>query len=171
MGRSQETFNKKEVRNKKEKKRKEKEKKRLARKENEKTGNLDDMIAYVDENGMITDTPPDPSKKRDIKLEDIEIGVPTRHDEEDDDPVRKGVVSFFNESKGFGFIKDSITKQGVFVHINNLLEEIKEGNIVTFEVEMGHKGPSAVRVKIFREKSPVAPESPPEPPPVPVPEL
>jgi len=71
MGRSQETFNKKEIRNKKEKKRKEKEKKRLARKELEKSGSsLDDMIAYVDENGMLTSTPPDPSKKTEIKAED-----------------------------------------------------------------------------------------------------
>ncbi|MBE0648004.1 MAG: cold shock domain-containing protein [Bacteroidales bacterium] len=152
MGRSQETFNKKEVRNKKEKKRKEKEKKRLARKDNEKSGSLDDMLAYVDENGMISRTPPDPSKKRDIKLEDIEIGVPTRDNEPDDDPIRKGIVSFFNDSKGFGFIKDNETKQGVFVHANNLLEDIKEGNVVSFEVEMGHKGPTAVRVKIFKEK-------------------
>lgn len=152
MGRSQETFNKKEVRNKKEKKRKEKEKKRLARKESDKVTSSDDMIAYVDENGMITDTPPDPSKKRDIKLEDIEIGVPSREADEDFDPVRKGIVSFFNDSKGFGFIKDSETKQGVFVHINNVLEDIKEGNVVSYEVEMGHKGPAAVRVHIFREK-------------------
>lgn len=161
MGRSQETFNKKDVRNKKEKKRKEKEKKRQARKENDKPSSLDDMIAYVDENGMITSTPPDPSKKRDIKLEDIEIGVPARSNEENDDPVRKGIVSFFNDSKGFGFIKDSITKQGVFVHANNLVEEIKEGNIVSFEVEMGHKGPTAIRVKIFREKVPVPAPAPP----------
>ena len=50
MGRSQDSFNKREVQSKKEKKRKEKEKKRLARKEQEKTGELDDMIVYVDEN-------------------------------------------------------------------------------------------------------------------------
>jgi len=49
MARSQETFNKKEVRNKKEKKRKDKEKKKLAKKDNEKTGSLDDMISYVDD--------------------------------------------------------------------------------------------------------------------------
>ena len=58
MGRTQETFNKKEVRNKKEKKRKEKEKKKLARKEKEKAGGLDDMIAYVDEHGNLSSTPP-----------------------------------------------------------------------------------------------------------------
>lgn len=150
MGRSQDTFNKKEVRNKKEKKRKEKEKKKLARKETEKKGSLDDMIAYVDENGMIIDTPPDPTKKEEVKLEDIEIGVPNREAVGKIDPIRKGTVSFFNDSKGYGFIKDSETKEGVFVHINNTIDEIKEGNLVTFEVEMGQKGPTAVRVKISK---------------------
>lgn len=150
MARSQETFNKKEVRNKKEKKRKEKEKKRLARKDSETKGNLDDMIAYVDENGMISSTPPDPTKKKDIKLEDIEIGIPNRDSDQNYDPIRKGIVSFFNDSKGYGFIKDSETKEGVFVHVNNLLEEIKEGNMVSFEVEMGQKGPTAVKVKLFK---------------------
>lgn len=150
MGRSQETFNKKEVRNKREKKRKEKEKKKLARKEKEKKSSLDDMIAYVDENGMITSTPPDPSKKKDVKLEDVEIAVPARGDEQSLDPIRKGIVSFFNESKGYGFIKDSETRESVFVHANNLLEEIKEGNLVSFEVEMGHKGASAIRVKVVK---------------------
>ncbi len=149
MGRSQETFNKKEVRNKKEKKRKEKEKKRLAKKESGK-GSMDDMIAYVDENGMLTSEPPDPTKKKkDIKLEDIEIGVPTRVEEEFD-PVRKGVVSFFNESKGYGFIKDLETKESIFVHVNNVLEEIKEGNLVSFEVEKGHKGLAAIKVKLSK---------------------
>jgi len=151
MGRSQETFNKKEVRNKKEKKRKEKEKKKLARKENEKPSSLDDMIAYVDENGMITDTPPDPNlKKKETKLEDIEISIPKRDSSQDLDPVRKGIVSFFNDSKGYGFIKDSETHESVFVHINNTLEDIKEGNVVIYEVEMGQKGPTAVKVKQFK---------------------
>ncbi len=76
MGRSQESFNKKEVRKRKEKKRKEKEKKRLARKENEKGNSLDDMIAYVDEYGMITSIPPDSSKKKKIELTDIQISIP-----------------------------------------------------------------------------------------------
>ena len=151
MGRSQETFNKKDVRNKKEKKRKEKEKKKLARKDNEKGGSLDDMIAYVDENGNITSTPPDPTKKVNIKLEDIEIRVPTRESTEKYDPIRKGVVSFFNESKGYGFIKDMETQESVFVHANNLIDQIKDNNMVIFEVEMGQKGPTAVRVKLFKE--------------------
>ncbi|MDB4303817.1 cold shock domain-containing protein [Desulfosarcina sp.] len=64
--------------------------------------------------------------------------------------MRKGIVSFFNDSKGYGFIKDSETSESVFVHINNTLEEIKEGNVVIFEVEMGQKGPTAVNVKVFK---------------------
>ncbi len=149
MGRSQESFNKKEVRNKKEKKRKEKEAKKLAKKESGKKGSMEDMIAYVDEDGMLTDTPPDPSKKKDIKAEDIEVSVPKREHVEYN-PIRKGVVTFFNESKGFGFIKDMETQESVFVHVNNTLEEIKENNIVSFEVEMGPKGPTAVEVQLFK---------------------
>ena len=150
MGRSQESFSKKEIENRKEKKRKEKEKKRLARKENEKSSSMDDMIAYVDENGNITSTPPDPSKREKTKLEDIEIGVPKREPAEAYDPIRKGVVSFFNDSKGYGFIRDTETKESVFVHVNNLIDPVKEGNIVSFEVEMGPKGPAAVKVKLVK---------------------
>jgi cold shock CspA family protein len=150
MARSQETFNKKDVKNKKEKKRKDKEKKRLDRKGNEKSGSLEDMIAYVDENGMITSTPPDPNKKKNIKLENIVISIPKRDPSDKPDPIRKGVVTFFNESKGFGFIKDSETQESIFVHVNNLLEEIKENNLVSFEVEMGQRGPSAKLVKLIR---------------------
>jgi cold shock CspA family protein len=150
MGRSQETFNKKEVRNKKEKKRKEKAAKRLARKEGEKKSSLDDMIAYVDENGMLTSAPPEPGKKKEeVKLEDIEVSVP-RGSAIEEDPIKKGLVSFFNESKGFGFIKNMDTKQDVFVHINNVIGEIKEGNLVTYEVEMGQRGPTAVNVQISK---------------------
>jgi cold shock CspA family protein len=149
MGRSQESFNKKDVRSRKEKKRKEKEKKRLARKEGEKNS-LDDMIAYVDENGMIVSEPPDPTKKKDVKVEDIVIGVPKREDIPED-PIRKGNVTYYNDSKGYGFIKDSVTQESIFVHANNFLEDITMGNTVNFEVEQGQKGPVAVRVKIFRQ--------------------
>jgi len=149
MARSQETFGKKEVRNKKEKKRKDKAAKRLARKEAEKKGGLDDMMAYVDENGMLVDTPPDPSKKKKVKASDIELGVPSR-EAEAFDPIRKGTVTFFNDSKGFGFIKDIETKESVFVHINNCIDEIGEDNLVSFEVEQGPKGLAAVRVKLSK---------------------
>ena len=148
MGRSQESFNKKDVRNKKEKKRKEKAAKKLAKRDGEKSS-FDDMIAYVDENGVITNEPIDPTSKTEIKLEDIAISVPKGSDEEID-PIRKGTITFFNESKGFGFIKDLETKQDVFVHANNVIGEIKEGNLVSYEVEMGQRGPNAVRVQISK---------------------
>lgn len=147
MGRSQETFNKKEVRNKKEKKRKDKERKRFARKEGEKVSGLDNMLAYVDENGRISSTPPDPSKRIEIKLDDIQIAVPKHDDSIKEDPVRNGTVTFFNESKGFGFIRDNDSKESIFVHVNSLQESIKEGNLVSFEIGMGPKGPIALKVK------------------------
>jgi cold shock CspA family protein len=150
MGRSQETFGKKEREKKKAKKRKEKEEARLARKESGKSS-FDDMIAYVDENGQIVDTPPDPTvKKEKVKAEDIVLGIPQK-DASDDDPVRKGIVSFFNHDKGYGFIKDTDSQDSMFVHINNVLEEINEGNKVTFEVQPGLKGPEATKVQVVRD--------------------
>ncbi|MBN1187804.1 MAG: cold shock domain-containing protein [Bacteroidales bacterium] len=144
MGRSQETYNKKEVRTKKEKKRKDKEMKRQAKKETGKNS-MDNMIAYVDENGMITSTPPE-LKKNEIKAEDIEIST-AKKTKGKPDPIRKGTLTFFNESKGFGFIKDSETRESIFVHVNNILEEVKEGNLLEFEIEKGKKGLTAVNVK------------------------
>ena len=147
MGRSQETFNKKEVRNKKEKKRKEKAQKRLARKENKGGSSLDDMIAYVDENGQLTSTPPDPTKKQEIELEDIEVSVPKFNEREEVDPILKGTLVYFNDSKGYGFIKIKGSQDKVFVHVNNMIDDnIIEGNNVTFETEKGPKGLAAVRV-------------------------
>jgi len=70
MAKGRETYGKKDVRTKQEKKRKEKEKKRLERKESKGSGNLDDMIAYVDEFGNITSTPPDQSQRTTVNLED-----------------------------------------------------------------------------------------------------
>lgn len=144
MAKSQQTFNKKEKEKNRLKKQKDKLQRRLDRKANPKSG-LDDMIAYVDENGNFTDTPPDPAKKEKIDASTIEISIPKRV-EGDYDPVRTGIVDFFNDSKGFGFIRDLDTKEKIFVHINNLKDEIKEGNKVSFEVEQGLKGPNAVRV-------------------------
>ncbi len=150
MGKSQETWNKKETEKKKQKKRQDKEQKKEERKANAKDGSsLDEMMAYVDENGNITSTPPDPTKKRMVREEDIQIGVPKQSNVKVD-VVRKGIVTFFNDSKGYGFIKDQETQDSVFVHLNGLIDPIKENNKVTFEVEMGHKGPNAVKVKVVR---------------------
>ena len=149
MGRSRESFNKKEVRKKKEKKRLDKEKKRLARKDGDKKGGLDDMMAYVDENGRLTNTPPDPATKKKItKAEDIEISIPRQDPNDKPDPIRRGRLTFYNDSKGYGFIRDAETQESVFVHVNEFKDDIMEGNMVSFEVEKGQKGPAAVRVKL-----------------------
>ena len=148
MGKSQETWNKKENEKKKQKKKKEKEARKEERKANAKDGNSFE-IAYVDEFGNFSSTPPDPTTRVKVKEEDIQISVP-RHIVSKEDLIRKGIVTFFNDSKGYGFIKDLETQESVFVHINNTTEPIKENNKVTFEVEMGPKGPNAVRVKITR---------------------
>jgi len=146
MSKSQETFNKKEKEKKRLKKKQDKQKKREERKANAKNSSSDDMLAYVDENGNITDTPPDMSKKKDIDAEDIEIGIPKRS-KEDEITTRTGRVEFFNDTKGFGFIKEKDTNEKFFVHVNGLLEEIQENDIVTFELERGLKGMNAVQVK------------------------
>jgi cold shock CspA family protein len=148
MGKSQETFSKKEKEKKRLKQRQEKEEKMEDRKVNAKKGkSLDEMLAYIDENGNISSTPPDPRKKKVFKQEDMQIGVPKHEAGEEGEVIRNGVVSFFNDTKGFGFIKDLQSQESIFIHINQLQEPIKENDKVTFEVEMGPKGLSATNVK------------------------
>ena len=146
MGRSQETFNKKEKEKKRLKKRQEKQAKREERKSKPKVSGFEDMISYVDEYGNTTDTPPDPSKKIVINAEDIKLGVPKRENEEEVDPVRMGKVEFFNDEKGYGFIKENETNEKFFVHVSSLTEEIIENDKVSFELEQGPKGLNAVNV-------------------------
>ena len=149
MTRSQ-TTGKKDREKKKQQKRKEKDLRKEERKANSNKGKgFDDMIAYVDEHGRLSSTPPDPSKKSTVNADDIEIGVPKQKPAEPGELIRTGTVTFFNESKGYGFIKDSISGDSVFVHINELAEPVKENNKVTFEIGTGHKGPVAVNVKLL----------------------
>lgn len=142
-----ETWNKKEREKKLKQQKKEKAEKKKERKENEKPRSFDDMMAYVDENGNLSSTPPDPRKMKKIRAEDIEIGVPKQQPVDPADLIRTGVVTHFNESKGYGFIRDSVTQESVFVHVNSIRDEIGEGSKVVFEVEMGPKGANAVNVK------------------------
>lgn len=149
MARSQESFNKRENEKKRQKKKKDKLQKREERKASpDKSKDFDDMIAYVDEFGNITDTPPDPSKKKKIKSEDIEIGVPRQAPPDPADLIRKGKVTFFNASKGYGFIRDLENNDSIFVHVNGLESEVQEGDSVTFETERGPKGLNAIHVKL-----------------------
>lgn len=144
-----ETWNKKEREKKKKQSKKEKEEKKQERKDNSKGKSLDDMMAYIDENGNISSTPPDPGKMRKIKLEDIEIGVPKQQEMDPKDLIRKGTVTFFNAAKGYGFIKDLETQESIFVHLNGLKEPVQENSKVIFEVEMGPKGANAFNVKLM----------------------
>jgi cold shock CspA family protein len=147
LARSTETFSKKEKEKARLKKSKDKKEKAEDRKANAGKGkSLEDMMAYIDEHGNITSTPPDPSRKIKINVDDIQIGVAKQQDLPHD-TIRNGVVSFFNESKGYGFIKDLQTQESIFVHINALTEPLKENNMVTFETEQGQKGLSAIKVK------------------------
>ncbi|CAA9252636.1 MAG: Cold shock protein of CSP family [uncultured Cytophagales bacterium] len=62
--------------------------------------------------------------------------------------MQSGKVKFFNETKGFGFIKVEGSDKDVFVHVSGLIDEIKENDDVTFEIEQGRKGPNAVNVRL-----------------------
>ena len=62
--------------------------------------------------------------------------------------MKKGIVKFFNDSKGFGFIKDSESEKEYFVHATGLADKIKDGDDVTFELQEGKKGLNAVNVRL-----------------------
>jgi CspA family cold shock protein len=62
--------------------------------------------------------------------------------------MNKGTVKFYNDSKGFGFIKDLETSKDYYVHSSGLKEGIKENDTVSFDLEQGRKGLNAVNVKL-----------------------
>jgi cold shock CspA family protein len=147
MGRSTETFSKKEKEKARLKKRKDKEEKREERKANPGKGqSLEDMLVYVDENGNLTSTPPDPSRRREINVDDIQVGV-SRQEDLPEEAGRRGTVTFFNASKGYGFIRDQRTQESLFVHVSGLKEPVGEGDKVSFEVTNTPKGPNAIEVR------------------------
>jgi len=150
MGKSQQSFNKNEREKKRLKKREDKRKKMEARKaENKESGKKGIEFAYVDHNGNLTNTPPDPSKKIKVNAENIEVSIPKTLESEKEkfDPIRNGTVSFFDSSKGFGFIIDDENQEKYFTHISGIIDEITENDKVSFELEKGLKGMNAVGVK------------------------
>jgi len=62
--------------------------------------------------------------------------------------MSKGVVKFFNETKGFGFIIDSDSNKEYFVHVSGLVDKVKENDEVEFDLEEGRKGLNAMNVKL-----------------------
>ena len=145
MVKSSETFSKREKEKKRLQKRKDKDEKKEERKAGKDGKSFEDMIAYVDEYGQFSSTPPDLTKKRVVRESDIELGsknkggagVPT---------VRIGVVKFFDKDKGYGFIKDSATQDEFFFHFRAANFPIAQSDKVSFDTERGPKGPNAVRI-------------------------
>mgnify|MGYP002707543048 CR=1 FL=1 len=143
------TVDKRENEKKRLARRAEKQKRKEEKKLSPKANSLDDMIAYVDENGMITSTPPTENiKKEEIKQEEIVISTPKK----EVPTVMKGRVEFFNTSKGFGFIKDLSGTEKYFFHVNNVMADISENDIVTFDLERGIKGMNAVNICFENEQ-------------------
>lgn len=62
--------------------------------------------------------------------------------------MKKGIVKFYNQTKGFGFIKETSTGEEFFVHVSGLVDEIQENDTVQFEVQQGKKGLNAVQVRL-----------------------
>ena len=135
MAKSQ-TFGKRENEKKKQAKRLEKQKRR----EERQAGGS----SSLDENGNITDTPPQLRPKVEIQLEDIVIATPKKEDIAAE-PL-KGRVEYFNTEKGYGFIKDLASTEKYFFHISSAPEGIGEGRIVLFELMRGTRGMNAVKI-------------------------
>lgn len=146
MGKSKETFNKKEKEKKRLKKRKEKEEKKAERRANSPGGGLENMLAYVDEFGNISDTPPSPDQKVEVDVESIELGIPKKT-AEDKERVYEGKVDYYSIEKGYGFIKDRVSGEKYFFHKSSMQGDILVGDKVAFQIEKSPKGWAAVQLK------------------------
>ncbi|PZU14135.1 MAG: cold-shock protein [Chryseobacterium sp.] len=141
------SFSKKENFKKKQQKQKEKALRREERKENNDKGkSLDEMFMYVDANGQLTSTPPDQDAKQEIDLDNIQLGAAPIEAEE---ALKTGIVTFLSE-KGYGFITEDKTKENIFFHNNNCIDQIKKGNKVSFEKEKSPKGFSATEIRLVK---------------------
>lgn len=141
------SFTKRDLEKKKQEKRLAKQQKKEERKSSG-TSSFEDMIAYVDENGMISDTPPIPSEKpQEVDMSTIAISTPRREDEPVE-LIHEGRIEHFNVSKGYGFVKDLKNTEKYFFHISGLIDSVIENNIVTFELERGSRGMNAVKIQL-----------------------
>lgn len=145
MAKSKETYNKRSKEQQRLKRRQDKQQKMEERKQGEKKAkSLDDMMAYIDENGNISETPPDPRNRKTYNAEDIQIAIPAGNMR---DNTRTGSINFFNEEKGFGFIIEDGSREKIFVHASNLQEPVQLNDKVRYETEYGDRGLVAVNVK------------------------
>jgi cold shock CspA family protein len=148
MAKSKATFSKRDKEKKKLEKRQEKAEKREERKANAKKGaSLEDMMVYVDEDGNFSSTPPDPKKKKEINHHEIELDIRKKQAAAEEDARRNGVVTMFNHSKGYGFIRDLASQKSIFVHINSVHGDLQENDKVSFDLQRTVKGDNAVNVQ------------------------
>ncbi len=137
------SFNKREREQKRKNTKKQKLERKLERKENNSKGkSLDDMLAYVDEYGNLSATPPE---KR-LSTDDIPPVVANSNALNPEQKIRSGIVTFFDATKGYGFIRDVKTQESIFVHINSSSVQLENNMKVEFEVEKGPRGLAAVNV-------------------------
>ena len=141
MGQSQQTFRKKEIAKKKLQKRKEKEEKKAQREDsNDKGKALEEMFAYVDENGNISDKPP--LKKYEFKEEDL-----IRPEVED--VYSFGKVSFYNEAGQYGFIRDNETRENVYFNFKMLGFVLQQDQKVKFKSQSSKQGLQVTEVIVL----------------------
>jgi len=100
-------------------------------------------FSNVDEHGMITLTPPEERHdEEEIVQTDIQISIPRQ----ESPAILKGRVEYFDTWKGYGFIKNLVGTDKYFFHVNNVLFDIEENDIVTFDLERGKRGMNAVNI-------------------------
>jgi cold shock CspA family protein len=149
MVKSKQTYLKRQKEEKKKTKRKEKDEKKESRKgESNKGKGFESMIAYVDENGQLSDTPPDPAKRKVLNLEDIQLGAHQPDPNDNSADGDSGRVYYYNEAKGYGFIKDNQTKESVFFHLSDVLTPVKINDLVSYKKYRGAKSAEAQEVTV-----------------------
>jgi cold shock CspA family protein len=149
MAKSSATFSKRENEKKKIQKRKEKDERREERKAQAQKGqSLEDMMVYVDEFGNLVDSPPDPKKKREIKTEEILLGAAAR--EAEPEGPQTGTVSFYNDSKGYGFIREDRSQNSYFFLNRDFEGQPKIGQAVLFTGGESPRGLTAAAISLKR---------------------
>jgi len=123
------------------------ERAQLRKRNNDKGKSLEEMYMYVDEFGNLSTVPLKKSPADSVKLEEIVFQtVPRVEQAGDADGAREGQIQYYNPSKGFGFITDSLTGERVFVHSSELPRPVTEQEKVTFFRGRNEKGSFATNV-------------------------
>lgn len=141
------SFSKKEKEKKRIKARQDKAQKMQDRKENSSgSKSLEDMMAYVDEDGNLVSTPPDPKRKKEDNAE-LALFASEGRPIVEEDRALTGIISYFNDEKGYGFITQDETRDSIFVHANQASQALKINDKVSFEKEKSPRGFQATKVQ------------------------